>query len=927
MPIYKEDSITSATALGLDTSVAYQVPTHNHFGRNVGKYNIIPVEADHYLEVGNIPNIRGWVLYLSVNPRRLNELVDVVAPLLLEHQVSFKFVKDESSISTIINGGLGFQNVGKMICIYPTDNTTVLNIARQLILLTEGFQGPVINTARKLGSIVYTRFGAFRPVSLCNDNGDTKVFFIDDNGIMDPEDDATAFKVLEGQSWPFQELIGPEMPARPKLLNSAYLPYLLLVGNVKGNVKKGKYFKHWWQIKNCLIKQGKQHMFVDEFGRDIRDRLRWQFTLNQQLNGVIPMPKVFDFFYEYDDAYLAMEFIHGPLLGDFIQGIYQKRAWFSLPKSNKIILLETVQELIHHIAAMHEKGFVHRDITPVNFIMQNKTTLPRMLRKIAKPFINEKKKITFIDLELSWNYKSEFLMEPFQAGTPGFMSREQEEGAVPTIQQDIFSLGALMIIFFTGLPPTKFYRQSSKKLEESLTFLIRNKDIVELVVRCMSQNQNDRPAIEVLQDTINRIHAIIQKEPEEVQIQDFEPNLDIIKKILQASVHGLVLKKFLSPDKLWFSKMDRKSTWVVNDFDESIISDNLYSGLAGILYQVASLQSAGVDTSCCTTAYEQSWLYIQSSHLNRLQSNKEGYYFGSAGISLSLLAGLKSHLLEKNESNINFLRTTLSRKIASLDWATGISGQLHVIIQLLKCRSELKMSTDWAEALQHNHVTRLIKEQSSDGSWRSANYETAGIETGWRNGVAGITAALLEYLSMNETDDCIHAVQQALVWLQNQRKVKKGKSFWHQSTRNKAINMWELDGGIPGIALCFLRAYEYFKDQNYLTIAEETLEQLPIYPNRSTFSLEKGLAGLGFVYKEAYRITRDEKWKKKADYILLFFLNTFNGVDDGIGYWFMGYGIQTTPDLFTGVNGILFLLNDALTSFKGVKTNTIIKLY
>ncbi len=62
------------------------------------------------------------------------------------------------------------------------------------------------------------------------------------------------------------------------------------------------------------------------------------------------------------------------------------------------------------------------------------------------------------------------------------MSPEQQAALPPTIQDDIYGLGALMVGFFTGFSPIKFNTEDPTELPNNLTFFIGERTVAEMIV-------------------------------------------------------------------------------------------------------------------------------------------------------------------------------------------------------------------------------------------------------------------------------------------------------------------------------------------------------------------------------------------------------------------------------------------------------------
>lgn len=124
--------------------------------------------------------------------------------------------------------------------------------------------------------------------------------------------------------------------------------------------------------------------------------------------------------------YLAMEYLDGA-------------TFFQLVKSGPTSSLETkisdILQICEGLNAIHEAGFVHRDVKPGN-IMKTKDGVVKIM-----------------DFGAVHTLDSELTAEEQLIGTPSYMSPEQLQYAHLDKRADIFSLGAVVYYYLTGEKP------------------------------------------------------------------------------------------------------------------------------------------------------------------------------------------------------------------------------------------------------------------------------------------------------------------------------------------------------------------------------------------------------------------------------------------------------------------------------------------
>ncbi len=134
-----------------------------------------------------------------------------------------------------------------------------------------------------------------------------------------------------------------------------------------------------------------------------------------------------------DAHYLAMEFVDGPDLGEYI--LNKGRLG---PEESHAILVQAVQALDH----AHRQGVVHRDIKPSNFILARQDG--ELIVKMT-------------DLGLSRAISDEdfrVTRDGSTVGTVDYLSPEQSrDSSAADIRSDIYSLGCTVYHMLAGRPP------------------------------------------------------------------------------------------------------------------------------------------------------------------------------------------------------------------------------------------------------------------------------------------------------------------------------------------------------------------------------------------------------------------------------------------------------------------------------------------
>ncbi|MGI9516835.1 MAG: serine/threonine protein kinase [Pirellulaceae bacterium] len=194
--------------------------------------------------------------------------------------------------------------------------------------------------------------------------------------------------------------------------------------------------------------------------------------------------------------YILMEYVHGPGLNTVINDRRRREAL-------EPMRLTFIRQMCEAVQAVHDAGFIHRDICPRNFIVHHDIDWLKL-----------------IDFGLTVPDKPEFRQPGNRTGTPQYMSPEIVRRRSTDHRVDIFALGVSMYRMLTYEHPW------SSTDTTGMAALVHDQrphtDILELrpnldpklanaVNMCLAPKADDRP------DTVERILKMIRDvESEEV---------------------------------------------------------------------------------------------------------------------------------------------------------------------------------------------------------------------------------------------------------------------------------------------------------------------------------------------------------------------------------------------------------------------------
>lgn len=853
-------------------------------------YELSYSDSENYWQVGEIKAVQGWIIHVSSVLSEIRNMLSIIIPYCLKNRISFKIIKDRDTCSDMLNGFIGLKKIGKVICLYPEEATDAVLVASELVRLTQRFKGPTVLTDRYLGGCVYTRYGSFNPVMIPGSNGKEEAFIYTPEGELVKDGIDIPFILPKNIVWPFGKLATHDVPPTKKILKHIYRPVSLLKADARGNVYKGLYLKSLLQIWHCVIKEGLKNMSSDDDGRDISDRLVWQRELYLDVCDTVALPEVYDLFTEDQNTYLVMEFIQGHSLSDQVAKLNPRmESWYRLPVDSKITILGYLLQVVDLIEKLHQKGYVHRDVAPGNFM------------------IDKKGRMLLVDLELSYSTKRKYPTPPFKYGTAGFMSPEQKAVMEPTTKEDIYGLGALILNIMTGISPVKFDQSDNDSFTLNIYYFIQHDSIAKVIAACMDSDPSFRPSLAVVRETFTKVRSELSEKTKSSVLPSLKAAIlpEELKGLIANAIRGLQNSSIAIFDDYWYSKKINDNVIGLPQYKEYSRYGGLKAGMGGVLYLLGRAKKAGIDISHCENSYRTNWVYIENHFLNSFIKDAPGLYDGAAGLAMVIKEGLDSGIMENDAIYIQKMQECLQSLSTDLTLGNGIAGQG---VALFNCRPLLPASFFNDQLL--NIEKKLLTEQQKDGSWMlpisiDGIHDKANLSFGY--GVPGIIWYLLSSIGHANDRSVQQSAEKSLSWLL--KRINPVRNMHTTDLFEKKV-LRGINAGDEknGIILTFIKAYEVLGNNEYKAVAEEILSNISPAIVDNNLTQWYGLSGLGEVFLEAWRVFRNEEWRQRADWIAGIFENTFQRNDDGSGRWLIEENDTPTADLLVGNSGIIHFL-------------------
>jgi len=661
-----------------------------------------------------------------------------------------------------------------------------------------------------------------------------------------------------------------------------YIIYKSLKESQKNDVMKCFYIKGLFNFGTCVIKEGTLGDSKDKHGRDIKDRLVWQKELHEKLQDKVRIPRYLGSFEENGNYYLVIERIKGESLVHMFKK-HNKKLRESVISRNKLgrRFLGYLLKIIDLLDDLHKNNIVHRDASSNNFM------------------ITPRGKIALIDLELSYSLDQQFPSPPFQLGTHGFMSPQQIATLTPTVQEDIFALGANIFQMWTYISPSKIVDTTYDKLSKKINFFIPDKKIADVVSQCMHPDPNERPTLQEVRKIIHEYktdyNLKFPRTRSESHFHDKQEILDLIQK----SINTYSSPWLADPEKGWFADNMKKASDDKDKINKSWFG-SFNQGVAGVIYMLSKAKSVGIDVDVTLPFVQKGLDLIEQKYIKRKSSASSSLHFGSSGIAATIATAIHTGLLEFQPRYIEWIHSLLDKESKGLDIFNGMSGQgiaNMICIPLITDKQLLEKV--------HIYVQQLLSLQQEDGSWIIFPKKKK-VPKGFGIGMSGLICFLFEYAQRFNEKHAISGAERGLQWLIGKAKQHKESIYWPSSS-GKDPKAWWIQGN-AGIALAFVKGYALTNNPRYKKFATGGLYYQKEKSVNNSLSQTNGLSGLGEIYLDAYQVFKDPVWLQRADWVAqnilhLHKIHPIHGI-----YWLTEHEKQPSSSFMTGNSGILHFL-------------------
>ncbi|WDF67180.1 protein kinase [Sphingobacterium oryzagri] len=468
-----------------------------------------------WLVVGNPSFVDSYLVYLSVCLAHANSILQAILPLLKRTKSPFMLVKDQLQHNHINNHAFPPVLFGKPLLVFFQDMQQLQHVSRMLAFATRQFSGMLLPNGLRIGSICYVAHS--NRSSVAAENTFPYTFTVD-------ADLRLAFP--NAKDW--------EQKPVSRFIAHRYLPIRLLTSSHKGNILLGI---DLLRLRYCFIKQARPWTGEDLHGRQMRDRLQWQKIATKKLQDRVAVPTIFTFHTQHGYDYLITRFIQADSLDSMI-----KAGVCSL--TQRLVYL---QRALKELLEMHQAGYIHRDLSAKNILVQQNGN------------------VLLSDLELA--YPIQGCSEPaFESGTIGYMSPQQTAGSRPHPADDSYAIAALVYYIYTDQHPKILHKLSQDLRREAISSLPLDPELQTLLQAAISDDESARPEISRLWRVLSSYEKQASSDQSPRQVNSLRGKMVTCVLLLALAIASVYL--------LWLSSDD--SNLRNNGFTRQLIGAELH---------------------------------------------------------------------------------------------------------------------------------------------------------------------------------------------------------------------------------------------------------------------------------------------------------------------------------------------------------------
>jgi tRNA A-37 threonylcarbamoyl transferase component Bud32 len=330
--------------------------------------------------------LQGWKIHASAAQHNAGRVVEAVWDYCVPRGIQFKFLRSKTALMSRVSKYAPRGYSGKLVTIYPMDDTQCEAILRELGELLDGEPSPYILSDLRWGrGPLFVRYGAFVNRYSVDESGNVVDAIADPNGNLVADRRDPVFYMPPWVTLP--DFLAPHLAARNAVKVDG-LPYKIervLHFSNGGGIYVGKDTRTG---KDVVLKEARPHAGLDARGHDAVQRLEREHNILRRLAGIPGIPEVYDLFWLGEHRFMVMEYIEGDVLGKAITLRYPlidpkaQAAGFAKFTDWAVRIHNQVESTI---TAVHERGIVYGDLHLFNIIVREDDTIGLLDYEVSAP--------------------------------------------------------------------------------------------------------------------------------------------------------------------------------------------------------------------------------------------------------------------------------------------------------------------------------------------------------------------------------------------------------------------------------------------------------------------------------------------------------------------------------------------------------------
>ncbi|MER7859967.1 class III lanthionine synthetase LanKC [Amycolatopsis japonica] len=400
----------------------------------------------------NLP-LQGWKIHVSAGLDNAERVLVKVHEHCVEHAVSYKHLRSRTTLLARNSKYAPRDGSGKLLTLYPADNNELERVLTALSAKLDGEPGAYILSDLRYGAgPLYVRYGGFAEQWVELD-GKRVLAIRKPDGTLVPDKREPTFSVPDWVTIP--EFLAPHLAAR-KSGGADQFPY---------QVKSSLHFSNGGGVyladrktdgERVVLKEARPFAGLDRDEVDAVERLRREHEVLERLKGIDGIPIAYDRFTVWEHHFLAMEYMPGVSLGNWLARNYPltrrdtTEADIAAYTERALALVRRVEAMVGEV---HERGIVFGDLHSLNILVDG-----------------DDDAVSLIDFEMASDIESG--TRP-ALGAPGFRAPRDRNG----FEVDEYALAVLKLWIF--LPLTTLLELAPAKLRGLADFVQQRFDVPE----------------------------------------------------------------------------------------------------------------------------------------------------------------------------------------------------------------------------------------------------------------------------------------------------------------------------------------------------------------------------------------------------------------------------------------------------------------